>query len=61
MIARMALEGIYTPLITPFQADGTPDLDGLAELLETLVAAGVHGLISGGPTGENGVVAELTF
>ncbi|QEU10560.1 dihydrodipicolinate synthase family protein [Paracoccus yeei] len=49
----MVLEGIYTPLITPFQADGSFDLDALAELIERLIAAGVHGLISGGSTGEN--------
>ena len=49
----MRFEGIYTPLITPFHADGSFDLDALAELVETLIAAGVHGLISGGSTGEN--------
>lgn len=49
----MRLEGIYTPLITPFNADGSFDLDALAELIERLVQAGVHGLISGGSTGEN--------
>ena len=53
MTPRMVLEGIYTPLITPFQADGSFDLDALAELIERLIAAGVHGLISGGSTGEN--------
>ncbi|WP_390965610.1 dihydrodipicolinate synthase family protein, partial [Paracoccus yeei] len=47
MTPRMVLEGIYTPLITPFQADGSFDLDALAELIERLIAAGVHGLISG--------------
>jgi 4-hydroxy-tetrahydrodipicolinate synthase len=49
----MKLEGIYTPLITPFDAAGAFDFDALAELVERLVAAGVHGLISGGSTGEN--------
>ncbi|QFQ89495.1 dihydrodipicolinate synthase family protein [Paracoccus kondratievae] len=49
----MVLEGIYTPLITPFHADGSIDYDALADLVERLVAAGVHGLISGGSTGEN--------
>ncbi|SFA42318.1 4-hydroxy-tetrahydrodipicolinate synthase [Paracoccus halophilus] len=53
MTRRMTLEGIYTPLITPFQADGAFDLDALAELIERLIGAGVHGLISGGSTGEN--------
>lgn len=53
MTDSLKLEGIYTPLITPFHADGSFDLDALAELVERLVAAGVHGLISGGSTGEN--------
>ena len=53
MTPRMVLEGIYTPLITPFRADGSFDLDALSELIERLIAAGVHGLISGGSTGEN--------
>lgn len=53
MPPRMVLEGIYTPLITPFTADGSFDLDALAELIERLIGAGVHGLISGGSTGEN--------
>ncbi|WP_374302331.1 dihydrodipicolinate synthase family protein [Paracoccus sp. (in: a-proteobacteria)] len=53
MTPRMVLEGIYTPLITPFHADGSFDLDALAELIERLIDAGVHGLISGGSTGEN--------
>ncbi|WP_140849611.1 dihydrodipicolinate synthase family protein, partial [Paracoccus sp. FO-3] len=49
----MVLEGIYTPVITPFQGDGSIDFDALGDLVERLVAAGVHGLISGGSTGEN--------
>ncbi|HMM07632.1 MAG TPA: dihydrodipicolinate synthase family protein [Paracoccus solventivorans] len=53
MTDSLKLEGIYTPLITPFHADGSFDLDALAELVERLIAAGVHGLISGGSTGEN--------
>ncbi|WP_428336281.1 dihydrodipicolinate synthase family protein [Paenirhodobacter sp.] len=53
MTPRMVLEGIYTPVITPFAADGEIDFEALAELVERLVEAGVHGLISGGSTGEN--------
>ena len=47
------LEGIYTPLVTPWAADGSVNRDALAELIDTLIDAGVHGLISGGSTGEN--------
>lgn len=53
MAHGMKLEGIYTPLVTPMRADGSFDLEALADLVERLVAAGVHGLISGGSTGEN--------
>ena len=53
MIVRFKLEGIYTPVITPFHSDGEIDFDALADLVERLVGSGVHGLISGGSTGEN--------
>jgi 4-hydroxy-tetrahydrodipicolinate synthase len=53
MTARFKLEGIYTPVITPFDDAGEIDFDSLASLVERLVGAGVHGLISGGSTGEN--------
>jgi len=53
MTERFRLEGIYTPLITPFHGDGSVDYKVLAQLIENLIAAGVHGLISGGSTGEN--------
>lgn len=52
MAVRFQLEGIYTPVITPFHADLTPDWDALAQLVDRLVRAGVHGLIAGGSTGE---------
>lgn len=53
MSVRFKLEGIYTPVITPFHRDGAIDFDALAELVDRLATAGVHGLISGGSTGEN--------
>ena len=46
-------EGIYTPIITPLDPEGGFNLDALADQVEYLVAAGVHGIISGGSTGEN--------
>ncbi len=46
-------EGIYTPVVTPYHPDGQVNWDALAEVIEFLVAEGVHGLISGGSTGEN--------
>ena len=46
-------EGIYTPVVTPYFANHTPDLEALADVIESLIDKGVHGIISGGSTGEN--------
>ena len=46
-------DGIYTPVVTPYLADGSVNWDALADVIEHLIDAGVHGLISGGSTGEN--------
>lgn len=48
----MKFEGIYTPVITPHRDDGAIDRDGFAAMIEYLIAAGVHGIINGGSTGE---------
>ena len=48
----MKFEGIYTPAITPHAPDGAIDREAFAEVLESLIAAGVHGIIVGGSTGE---------
>lgn len=48
----MKFEGIYTPLITPHREDGSIDRDAFVAHIEALIAAGVHGLINGGSTGE---------
>jgi len=45
-------EGIYTPAVTPYAADGTIDFNHYEEVLESLIAGGVHGIIIGGSTGE---------
>jgi len=46
-------EGIYTPAVTPYHEDGSVNWNALAEVIEYLVSNGVHGIISGGSTGEN--------
>lgn len=46
-------EGIYTPVVTPYCADFSPDWAALSAVVEMLIGAGVHGLIAGGSTGEN--------
>ncbi|WP_027797599.1 dihydrodipicolinate synthase family protein [Paraburkholderia acidipaludis] len=48
----MTFEGIYTPAITPLNAEGEIDKAAFAEVLESLIAAKVHGIIIGGSTGE---------
>lgn len=48
----MKFEGIYTPAITPLAADNTIDKHAFAEVLEYLIAEGVHGIIIAGSTGE---------
>jgi 4-hydroxy-tetrahydrodipicolinate synthase len=48
----MKFEGIYTPAITPLNAQGQIDQTAFAEVLESLIAAKVHGIIIGGSTGE---------
>ncbi|MGX9356695.1 dihydrodipicolinate synthase family protein [Roseobacteraceae bacterium S113] len=48
----MQFEGIYTPLVTPYHDDHTINAPALAETVEHLVSAGVHGIIVAGTTGE---------
>jgi 4-hydroxy-tetrahydrodipicolinate synthase len=48
----MKFNGIYTPVITPHREDGSIDHDAFAAMINHLIAAGVHGLINGGSTGE---------
>src|SRR5512137_2135207 len=47
-----AFHGVFTALVTPMKANGDIDLNTLARHVETMIAAGVHGLIPLGSTGE---------
>ncbi|HHU39604.1 MAG TPA: dihydrodipicolinate synthase family protein [Propionibacterium sp.] len=51
------LSGIIPPVLTPFHADGSLDLESLDTLVEHLVSGGVHGLFV---LGSSGQVAYLT-
>jgi 4-hydroxy-tetrahydrodipicolinate synthase len=44
--------GVYTALVTPFHDDGSLDLERYRELIEDQIAAGIHGLVPCGTTGE---------
>lgn len=48
----MRFEGIWTPVVTPFREDGSVNGEALAETVEMLLAAGVHGIVAAGTTGE---------
>lgn len=47
------LRGVYVPLITPFDADGSVALDALERLANEYLDAGVAGLVPLGTTGES--------
>jgi 4-hydroxy-tetrahydrodipicolinate synthase len=49
----VTFEGVYTPVITPFKADFSIDLEGYARVIERQIELGVRGLVVGGTTGEN--------
>jgi 4-hydroxy-tetrahydrodipicolinate synthase len=48
----MRFEGIYTPVVTPYNADFSINRKAFTEIIESLIAAGVHGIIVAGTTGE---------
>src|SRR5262245_3380268 len=48
----MKMEGIFTPIITPYLGDGAIDKDGFANIAEFLIESGVHCVLLGGSTGE---------
>ena len=48
----MQFEGIYTPVVTPHNEDHSINKKRFAEVIEHLIASGVHGLIIAGTTGE---------
>lgn len=53
MTQAPSLEGVLVALVTPFTADGSEiDVNTLHSQIDRLVAAGVHGLVPGGSTGE---------
>jgi 4-hydroxy-tetrahydrodipicolinate synthase len=48
----MRFEGIYTPVVTPYNADFSINRENFEAVVERLIAAGVHGIIVAGTTGE---------
>src|SRR5581483_6624771 len=51
-MARPSFRGVLTALVTPFRA-GRVDEEAFVRLVERQIAAGVHGLVPVGTTGES--------
>jgi 4-hydroxy-tetrahydrodipicolinate synthase len=47
-----AVRGAITPLVTPFNDDGSIDLESIAKLIDWQLGQGTHGISVGGSTGE---------
>jgi 4-hydroxy-tetrahydrodipicolinate synthase len=48
----MQLEGVYTPVVTPFDEEGELDLETLTRVIEHQLRHGARGIVSCGTTGE---------
>lgn len=56
-LGALALEGVFTALVTPFR-DGEIDLDTFGSLCERQLEAGVAGLVPCGTTGETPTLSD---
>ena len=52
MKEREKLNGIYIPMVTPFNKDETINFNGIKEVVDFLAENGVSGVIPSGSTGE---------
>ncbi len=48
----MKFEGIFTPIITPYDDKGSINFDTIEVIIEDLISSGVHGLVIAGKTVE---------
>src|SRR5512141_150484 len=51
-MSDLKLEGVYVPVVTPFDADEGLDLSTLTKVVDYCLDAGVRGIVSCGTTGE---------
>lgn len=51
-------KGALTALVTPFREDGAVDEDAFVALVERQIAAGIHGLVPVGTTGESATLSH---
>ena len=65
MIDRIALKqrlsGVLPPMTTPFDDEGEIDLASVRGQVEFLLNAGVHGIVTGGSTGEGHTLSQDEF
>lgn len=52
------LQGVYTALVTPFNRDGSIDIEAYREFVEYQIRSGVDGLVPVGTTGESPTLSE---
>ena len=52
------LHGILAPVTTPFQANGDVDVEAFTSNVRAHLAAGLHGIVVGGSTGEAALLDE---
>lgn len=57
MTSGLSLRGVYVPLVTPFESDGSVAMDALEGLARRALDAGVAGLVPLGTTGEAATLA----
>ncbi len=51
-VVPLSPQGIYVPLVTPFDPTGAIDTETLRKAVHVMLASGVHGLVAAGTTGE---------
>ena len=51
-------KGAFVAIVTPFTDDGRIDEEGLRELIEFQIAAGTHGIVPCGTTGESATMSH---
>ena len=54
----MILKGVVPPLVTPFNGQGEVDVKSLHNLIDYVIAAGVHAIFMLGSTGEGTSMTE---
>ncbi|WP_127581849.1 4-hydroxy-tetrahydrodipicolinate synthase [Paenibacillus koleovorans] len=57
MLTAATLQGVYTPVVTPFTTSGELDLRSYRRYVERLVEQGIHGIVVAGTTGESPTLA----